>query len=362
MKASGTGISKPARPISVPATTPCWGYAPDEFPPTYDSWRQLIHPDDLEAIEEVVQLALGEHRSFSIEFRMKDKSGEWRWLLSRGKAIEMNPQGRSIRMVGSHSDINERNQLLHDIGRLVKIGGWKFDPNTGKATSTDEVARICDFDSLEDVSVERGLSCYHGENRRMMEYAFKEAVTHGTPYDLELEIMSAKGVPKWVRNTARPILKDGRVVLVQGPIQDITETKLNERLVQEKESYYRTLFENTGTAMVIIGSNSIIRQCNAQFTALSGFPREAIEGKMQWQDFVDPVDLERLQRSYTQRSIDGCEASREYDFIFLARGGIRKHVHLVVTVLPGTKERICSLQSDATYTGPGGAAGKRGAL
>jgi PAS domain S-box-containing protein len=94
------------------------GYEPDEFPPTYESWRQLLHPDDVETAEKAVQRALEEHSPFAIEFRLKAKNGEWRWILSRGKIAELDAAGKATRMAGFHTDITERKRAEDEIRQL----------------------------------------------------------------------------------------------------------------------------------------------------------------------------------------------------------------------------------------------------
>ncbi len=63
------------------------GYEPDEFPAVDESWRQLVHPDDLEASEKTLQHAIETHSSFAIEFRFKAKNGEWRWIWDAARLV-----------------------------------------------------------------------------------------------------------------------------------------------------------------------------------------------------------------------------------------------------------------------------------
>jgi PAS domain S-box-containing protein len=92
--------------------SPCYytmmGYEPGEFPASYESWRRLLHPDDVEATERAVQQAVEEHSSFAVEFRFRAKNGEWRWILARGKVAELDLAARAVRVAGSHADITDR--------------------------------------------------------------------------------------------------------------------------------------------------------------------------------------------------------------------------------------------------------------
>ena len=125
-----------------------------------------------------------------------------------------------------------KDQLLHLTSEMAKVGGWEFDPETGDGTWTDEVARIHDLEPGQKTNVELGLSFYLDESRRAVEQAIKEAAELAKPYDLELEMITAKGNRKWVRTMGLPFIQEGKVVKVQGIFQDITERKDAEKALQ----------------------------------------------------------------------------------------------------------------------------------
>lgn len=85
------------------------GYEENEFPPEINCWIDLIHPDDrtaaLQSNEDCIN---GRCEGFEAEFRMKNKNGEWQWILSRGKSADRDRQGRAVRLVGTHVDITDR--------------------------------------------------------------------------------------------------------------------------------------------------------------------------------------------------------------------------------------------------------------
>lgn len=73
------------------------------------TWEKMVHPDDLRnVIEHFEHYLSGKLSMFETEFRMRHKSGSWRWVLSRGKVFEKNDNNIPIRAVGTHLDITER--------------------------------------------------------------------------------------------------------------------------------------------------------------------------------------------------------------------------------------------------------------
>lgn len=97
------------------------GYQPGELPATYGTWANLLHPEDKVDAEKAVERFL-EHPEtlFSVEFRMRTKDGNWRWIHSRGKSIARNHEGKISRMIGTHVDITERRRLEESL-RLTQF-------------------------------------------------------------------------------------------------------------------------------------------------------------------------------------------------------------------------------------------------
>jgi rsbT co-antagonist protein RsbR len=87
------------------------GYRPDELENSVDTWVSNIHPDDLPDVQRVLNDYLeGRIHTYEIEHRIRHKSGEWRWMLSRGKVTLRDEDGKPLRMTGVISDLTERKQ------------------------------------------------------------------------------------------------------------------------------------------------------------------------------------------------------------------------------------------------------------
>ncbi len=89
------------------------GYQDDELANEFKSFEQLLHPDHKPDVMNYIDSYLkSDEHNYSIELRMRHKTGAWRWILARGAAI-LNEQGVPVRMAGSHTDITERKQVEH---------------------------------------------------------------------------------------------------------------------------------------------------------------------------------------------------------------------------------------------------------
>jgi rsbT co-antagonist protein RsbR len=98
------------------------GYTEQELPNSVDSWVQTIHPDDMSYVQEKLEEYLaGKTRVYEIEHRLKHKSGEWGWYLSRGRVSVRDEQGQPLRMTGTITDITQRKQMEEE---LRQSAGW----------------------------------------------------------------------------------------------------------------------------------------------------------------------------------------------------------------------------------------------
>src|SRR5690606_6165053 len=98
--------------------------------------------------------------------------------------------------------------------------------------------------------------------------------------------------------------KDNQIISVRGTAQDVTEIKEMETRLRESESFYRTLFENTGTATIIVDEDNTILMVNTQFETLSGYSKALVEGKKSWKEMVLEEDLEKLEKYHSMRRND----------------------------------------------------------
>jgi len=102
------------------------GYTPYELPQSFDTWKSLVHPDDRVAAEETIIRHIHSNEPFEMEFRMKTKEDTYRWILGRGKTVEKDVHGKARRMVGTHIDLTERNNMEEQLRHSQKMEAMGF--------------------------------------------------------------------------------------------------------------------------------------------------------------------------------------------------------------------------------------------
>ncbi|MDB6094012.1 MAG: Blue-light-activated protein [Verrucomicrobia bacterium] len=253
------------------------GYASDEIDDSLDAWRKLVHPDDLAASENYTLDHLSQRTPlYQAEYRMRAKGGDWHWILDRGKVVTRAPDGRALRMVGTHTDITDRknlekrlqrtDELADQVSRLAHIGGWEFDLQTSRLRWSGEVSRIYEVDEDYVPTID--------DARKIFPAGVLEAIQASTPsslletFDHELPLITAKGRNIWVRVLGRVETQPGQSTRIHGALQDITGQHQAEtdRRVLENQLFQVQKMETLGTL-----SGGIAHDFNNLLTGILGY-------------------------------------------------------------------------------------------
>ncbi len=227
----------------------------------------------------------------------------------------------------------ERLRMAQTIGQT---GNWEYDLKTGKIWASEEGFRIFGIHRQSGtIPIEEIEACIPEQER--VQRALLDLIRDKKRYDLEYTINPADGAPRRTIHSVAKLIHtaDAIPVKVAGAIQDITEQKEAERVLQESENLYRTIFENTGAATIITRDDGLIEYANKGFEDLSGYPKEEIEGRKSWTEFI-------IREDQDQRRVDPLTTTL-YQFQFIDRNGCIKDCINNLRMIGGTRKSVASI-------------------
>jgi signal transduction histidine kinase len=133
--------------------------------------------------------------------------------------------------------MNEREgALLARMQRMAGIGGWEIDLLNQSLLWTAETFRIHEVTPTSYTpTLESAINFYVPEHVPILRIAVARAIESGTPYDLEVQLITGQGRRIWVRAIGQAELRAGRPRRVFGLVQDITERRRLDREILEIE-------------------------------------------------------------------------------------------------------------------------------
>ena len=137
--------------------------------------------------------------------------------------------------------------------------------------------------------------------------------------------------------------KTGGIVAAIEMVNDITESVRTQQKLLDSEIRYRTVFETTGTAMLIINEDMTIAFMNQVFEKLSGYAKSEVEGLRTWMEFIMPDDIKRMKKYHRLRRINPEAVPSSYECRSRDKTGRIYDIFLNVAMIPGTTMSVVSM-------------------
>ncbi|TAN44107.1 MAG: PAS domain S-box protein [Nitrospirae bacterium] len=253
------------------------GFEDHEIPNHIDSWDKRVHPDDLVWVtEEIWKCFRGETSVYITEHRVLCKDGTYKWILDRGKIVSYTQDGKPLRMVGTHSDISERKRSEAEyraILRTTRDGFWIVDMQGRFIDVNDSYCNLIGYTreellgmSISDIEVIENPEQTRAHIERILisgsdRFDTKHRAKNGAIVDFEV-------------STNYLDMAGGRLVVF---LRDITERKLLDDALKDREAKLSTILNTTVEAIITINEDRIIESFNQAASKLFGYgPLEAI--------------------------------------------------------------------------------------
>jgi PAS domain S-box-containing protein len=261
----------------------------DLQPTTVKTWLDLTHPEDYQN----AQRKLNEHfekniPAYQTEIRLKHKSGQWIWVMDRGKVVEWDENDNPVRMVGTQFDITERKQteiaLEESEAKLStlmdNLPGMAYQCKNDEHWTMLFVNNSCkkltgyEPNQLINNKEKAYYELIHIDDRVFVKNKVKEAFRIGTHFELEYRIFSADGKEKWVwERGVQSISQDQD--LIEGVIHDITDRKKAE----ERNRYLAKMLDSSPLAYIVTDLMGRITDINPALEKMTGYTKEELLGQ-----------------------------------------------------------------------------------
>lgn len=215
------------------------GYEPGELESTFETWENLLHPEDRDrSVRHVKAHIEGHKESFEVAFRLKTKANGWRWILGRGKVVERSPEGAPIRVIGTHVDFTEQKKadeaLQISEARLrmaleaTQDALWDYDFRTGTAYYSPRYYTMLGYQPDEfKPGLESRHNLIHPDDKAATLAVEQKQLKLGGPVDSVFRLKTRDGQYRWIHSRGRIVEKgpDGELWRLVGVHSDITELK-----------------------------------------------------------------------------------------------------------------------------------------
>jgi PAS domain S-box-containing protein len=145
----------------------------------------------------------------------------------------------------AEEELEHTRSYLLETNRVGKVGGWSYDVVRDKVYWTDVTREIHELPEDFEPTVEKVIQFYkEGESRQKYFEVGMNAIQNGVPYDVELQIVTAKGREVWVRAIGKVEFVDGVCTRLYGTFQDIDSFKRVEKELKESSALLKYLTDH----------------------------------------------------------------------------------------------------------------------
>lgn len=188
----------------------------------------------------------------------------------------------------SEKRLHETQTLLGMASRLSRLGAWQVDLPGYELTWSDEVRAIYELPADVTPSVKASIDFYEPEYRGALRQLVNDCVTHGTPFDAEMQLITARGRRIWVRVVGEALRDEaGGIVRIQGAFQDIDAQKQAETREHALATRLTTTLESITDAFFLLDQHWNFVFLNGQAESLLKRSRAELLGQNIWQAFPE---------------------------------------------------------------------------
>ncbi|MEM2688379.1 MAG: PAS domain S-box protein [Candidatus Bathyarchaeia archaeon] len=249
-------------------------------------FTELIHPEDLEKAIDSFQKTLA-GKPEVVELRIRSKSGEY--LIGEFTSVPLIEDGKIVGELGIARDVTSRKAYEDNLQRITTtlhtliqaIPDIVYFKDSGRRNLIVNSA-FEKFVGLkkEEIIGKRDEELLPPDLAAQCRKSDEEVLSKGVAVRVEEHTIDEKGNKRFFDTIKVPIRdKNGNVAGLIGVSRDITEHKLIEEKLIEREELFRLIVENSHVGIAMIDDNYKITYANDELSKILGYPKEEIVGE-----------------------------------------------------------------------------------
>ena len=277
------------------------GYDADDLAFDLSTWEERVHPDDLDDAWRAIEAHFaGETDLYQSDFRMRTKSGGWRWIRDRGRVVERDEDGDPLRAVGIHIDVTEEKERERDLERYRRLVNelpdsvCVYDADGRFTLVNDRLAEVYDTTPERLVGEESRLGdrlreTTGGDPFAALVEGDRDSITGTT----DIELPTGEMIVDY--DLTRLVI-DGEFDGVLCIARDVTEERRRQRRLERTTARLEALFERSPDMIDIHDEGGEIVDANRSMTQELGYDRDEVVGMDVWDvdADLDPDEGKRL--------------------------------------------------------------------
>lgn len=270
-----------------------YGLEQKNLPIAYETWRQTVHPEDRQKLDNVSLEDLKINRDHFDTLRIFWPSGEMRYLESNARLF-LDTNGNPSRVIGVNMDVTEKKiaeekskvteTRLVNSQQLAKLGYWQQDIGSPMIWGTAEAFRLYGFVRDDGEATQDSIAKCVIDIEAVRQH-LHDVMKYGDKRDFEFSVQPADGSAIRIISSLVDIEKDssGRPLRLVGVLQDVTERKLVEERAQLHAQELSVIYNTVGDVIFLLDIEEpdkfIFANVNDAFFKTTGLTRDMVIGK-----------------------------------------------------------------------------------
>lgn len=281
-------------------------------------WDENLHPEEgPDAARRFYEHVNGKADYYDAEYRIRTRSGQWRWVFERGRVVERDAQGKAVRMLGVCMDLDEtkvaerranaRNERVEHALQLTTAGVWDWDVAQNQTNHTDGYYHVFGVDPEFGRTNVRTWRQLLGTDPEGEIEKFRERLRNVDPsarvLETEYRFRHTDGSWHWALDRAFVVDRDenGNTRRALGLVVDITARKIRETALSAADQRFRAVARELRCVIYEIDAETGLSTSEGSERVI-GYSVADLPRAADWAALVHPDDQPLLQQWFDRHA------------------------------------------------------------